>query len=685
MIKSRQWILEAWKTLQNSFEKSPLAFFGFSPLTYSTQVREIESQLHKFSRELFDWRYTIAVLTQDESNRLSAKTMRSELNMASRLESLDSSLESLLEDFNASGLFSRSFENIMLSVGRKLAFLEELMDFLEGIEAELPSFQSFFEWQRFWLELTEPTREIIMALIKSKAGNWDKTFNSWFYYHLLIETGSADFPESLPDFSAYVSLLEILRAQLPDQYRFIWGKEWNDLPKGKKRHFLQNRSTFNGISAFSTAWFNENFDLITTLNPLLLLSPAAAMEVLPDLTNQFDYVLVDNARFMDKGLLQLLPDLAAQQVLFYDGLPSGAIGEFPEITGGFQLSVCHRWPPGCMDVLANPTVQIAENAVRHFQVKLFQVDGRYDENEKTNDAEAAVVLKLLNDIEETPSRTLPKVVIVALTKEQRNLILSYIDRIKRAELPGAEKIRQLERNGLLVCHPADLVGIHAHVLLISFTFGPVNIKGDLPARLEVINSEEALLSLHLLTGRALSDVYAVNSIPEQILEPTEVFESNASNRGLQYLIHYLKYLKALSISDGEGQGMLVKNLSKPAFVAKQQLLSGSSEGGALYDWIANELGAFFPKECIHRDLRRAQFSFPLAVRMIENEESWVVILLDGFWSEEGFTDMEWEFERTRVFESYHFKPVLTFSIQWFLQPTQELGRLVAAIQKKSSE
>lgn len=672
LAKEKQYLINAWNELIRSFRKSPLIHEGFSTLREHQRIGDIQKSLKMFIGELMVWQTKLPGLTEQECSRLSAKTIKAELGFLPRLEKLEAKLQATLKDFNASDLFEEDSENLMLSVVRMLDFLEEGIASIEAIAAEMPFFDPFFDWQRFWLGLEDGAREIIQALIRSKAPDWEKSFNSWFFYHVLAKNSSADLPRETPDFASCVSRLDSLRDRFPEFLSQTWNRVGATIPKSEKKHLtsVRDKKQANEKETISAQWFDENFSAISSIVPVLLLSQSAAAELLPGLSKTFDLVLVDNAGFLDDGMLDLLAPVGKQQVHFFQ---SG------NRETSFKLNICHRWPPGFMDFLVDPVIRLSEDSIGEFKVVLQQTDGRYDENNRVNEAEAAQVLQILNEIEETPGRTLPRVVIAGFTKEQRNLLASYIDRIKLAELPGAEKIRQLERNGLQIVYPGDLPGVHADILLVSLTFGPVNIKGDLPEAIQELNDPNTLRELRLLSGRVGKELFIVNSIPEHLFDMNNLSQSKESGKGFAYLMHYLAYAKSLSCQDSEQQGEVVASLNRSFFAERQDPNIRRVGEGAMYERIAEFLKNHFPAERVIRNYRSGQFDFPLVLLGDSPAEKLQVVLLDGFWSPQPVTDMEWEFKQGKLMAAYKIKVVWTFAVNWFLQPEKAGEKLIEAL------
>ena len=677
ILATKKDMVREWGKLVQLVNESPMIHYGLAKIRPLKDISDIRRALESFSAALVQWKATLCRQAMEASSRLGTKTIQPEFQMSDRWQDLTQELSDFIGALNGSGLFTRNFEDVMLSLARKQAFLEEIIEFIEDIVAEMPNFDAFFDWHRFWLGLSDSARNIVQALIRLRSSNWEASYDSWFFYQALLGSAVADFPRQVPDLVTFQTYLEGLRKVYPMQIGRVWERIRTEEYKRTKRGFWGNREkNSKGINVVDGEWFNANFDPITSRVPVLLMGPDAAEKLLPGLRHKFDLVLVDDAAYVPKGLLELAKASGKQWVFFS---PVSPLSAMEQDRAAPQLSICHLWPPGCIDIFLDPHIQVSTEAISDFKVRFVQVGGRYDASTEVNEAEAAEVVQILNDIQETPQRTLPRVIIAALTKAQRNLIAAYIDRIKYRDLPGVEKIRQLERNGLLICTAGEMAGVDADVVLISGTYGPVSIKGDLPGVDSGAYSTTLLEDLQVLSGRIRKEVVVLNSIPEEILDPAYIGQQAFQDNGLIYLLHYFAYLRALDAMDSAAQGTVIASLRKLKGYAEPVNQPRQDREGVLYDRIAEGLALFFPKERIVRGYREAQFYFPLVVLGESAEDAKSVVLLDGFWAEGSSSNMEWELLRTRSISGYNFKVTATFSIHWLLEPDVECQRLAAAI------
>ena len=305
------------------------------------------------------------------------------------------------------------------------------------------------------------------------------------------------------------------------------------------------------------------------------------------------------------------------------------------------------------------------------------VEGRYNEENETNEAEAQHIIRVLNQIKKTPQRTFPTVGIACFSVGQRNLILDYLLEIKRKRQQGAEKIQQLERNGLGVFHVDDLVGQHFDILIISGTYGAVDLKGTLSSHIQRLEQPGGTKSLYLLMGRALKEVFIINSLPLDYLE--SCMEDHAKN-GSFLLTNFYAYAQAIQQTDPESQQKIVENVQK--WQASGQKAKSNS---FFLKEVARSLTPYLKSGRIEEQVSTAHLSFPLLIKPTNEDVPPLVLQPDGFFAQTPATDFFWEHQQWERLNQngYHYLPI--WSARWWKTPLQEARRLASTIIKHDDE
>ena len=129
-----------------------------------------------------------------------------------------------------------------------------------------------------------------------------------------------------------------------------------------------------------------------------------------------------------------------------------------------------------------------------------------------------------------------------MTIAQRNLIADYILKIKQKQDAGSEKIKQLERNGMLVTHISELSNLRSDILIFSSVYGPIDIQNTLPATLHE-QLDTADCQLYSVFHAATQKIFICNSIPWHTIERLAV--ENRSACAMQFA-QFLIYAKSLT-------------------------------------------------------------------------------------------------------------------------------------------
>ncbi|MEZ4952488.1 MAG: hypothetical protein R2825_02780 [Saprospiraceae bacterium] len=302
------------------------------------------------------------------------------------------------------------------------------------------------------------------------------------------------------------------------------------------------------------------------------------------------------------------------------------------------------------------------------------LEGRFHEMEGVNDFEAQHIIRLLNQIKQTPQRVFPTVGIVAFTIEQRNLISSYILKLKQQNVVGSEKIRQLERNGMGVYYVEELFGQHFDVLIVSCTFGAVNIKGKLTKKISLLNTPEGVSYLQLLINKPLQQLIILHSFSNEHLD---AFKGRQWDKGTWLLSHLigmseaaqqeneLKYLEELEII-GKKEPRKIKN---PNFVKE----------------VVNSLSAYIDESRCKLHVRWEDVLLPLVVTPISIDGKNIVVIPDGFFADTQYTSGVWEQAHINKLQKENFELIQIWSLNWMKDPAAESRKLASQIIKVNGQ
>ncbi len=681
MLELKEAIANARAAMEKAHKER--RFFEFN---FDTAERADE-QLAAFLKALERWRDSLPSVIQDELLRLSSKTALPELGMTDQVAELEMALDVLTEEMNESGLYQLPLENKRLTLSKRQRFMEEVMEQLEATRFSLKDFDVFYDWQRNWFQMPEASRRVLKALAKVRPTDWQAAFESWYLNNALNNAFQPALPSKEPALKEYAHQQRLLETLLIPQINDVWSEQ--------REQVLKRPTDRSRMAAYEACFGKNNAELckdkkleeifrlglpaIAKALPILLVTPRVAQAMLrAGGAGVFDLVCIEEGQRLSAREGEALSRLGKRVAVFSD--PSVTIpdkGDFAaqwRATAGVKtapLRICHRWRPGSLLPLAG-NMDWSDKALQECAVHYEQLDGRYIVESAINEEEAQQVIRLLNQVKETPQRTYPTVGIACFTFQQRDLISDYLLQIKRKDLPGAAKIKQMERNGLGVFHLSELHGLRFDILLVSGVFGISDVKGNLPEAADWLETAESHSMINLLQGCALRDLFLLNSIPKVDLS---MHLNRARKTGWSAWAHYCAYAEAFQAADTEAQEAIIDSY--------QHIYNDQNEDNSRFfaTEVACELVPYLGAERIQIHVREAHLFFPILIRPVRPGEPKICILPDGFHAQSPGTDLLWEYEQSRRLagQGYRFLPV--WSVKWWKNPKLEARKVASVILK----
>ncbi|MBK7869172.1 MAG: UvrD-helicase domain-containing protein [Saprospiraceae bacterium] len=690
VLEARDEVAGAYLELVKAFEKERYFDYQFSPSSEGKNIQKVSQNLASFEKALYNWRDGLPALVQEELSRLNAKNANEDLGLNDQIGELEYALDLLADELNETKLYAQPFENKTLTIPRSQKYLEEIIEQLETTRLALRDYDHFYDWQRNWLSLPDHATRLIRALIKVKPNDWLQAFESWYLNNVLTATAQDSLPTDDAAITDFVRSYHQLKKLLPNQISHRWQSVREDAFKAARKH---NRDNFNLLFGKKNQELAKDKSLrelltkslkeVTSVYPILLATPYAVENILALKAQHFDYVLFDESQYLQYEQAWKPLQMGKKAVIFGNcsELPAkdeSVILGWAKAQGApnVKLQTCHRWNPGNLLQLIH-SKNIDETAVGQFKITFEQLDGRYDETNGTNEEEAQHIIHLLNDIKPTEKRTFPTVGIACFTVAQRDLIASYLLKIKQKWSPGVEKIQQLERNGLGVFHIDELRGQHFDVLIVSATYGIVNAKGEIGKHTEALNTPTSTCSIRLLMTRALQELYIINSIPQSNLE---AWLDMPEQPGLFLFANYLAYNQALQKADANRQQSIAQRLQNWA-----QPTDETFGEKVFLEEIATTLHPYLGQDRIKIGVEEAQLRLPLLIEAVNSHQPGIVLQPNGFFADTPTTDFVWEDAQKELLIQHGFAYQPVWSVNWWKNPRQEARKLASAIIKTDSE
>lgn len=679
IMAAKENTIEQFERIQLVHNQHELFEFNFPSEKESRDIRKIKQSLEAFAEALENWRQQIPTRVQEEMNRLNHKTVAPQLGFKDQIEELEQSLERLVEQINETEILKNPLKNQMLTIPKRLRHLEAITDRIENIQFNLRDFQAFYSWQRHWLSISATGQKVVKALIKVKATQWEAAFNSWYVNNALLRAYSPLLPGETMDYAEVSQLLAEGPNRLVPRIKTYWqhhkAEQLKALKRKDKRLFYQLFSKKNlelSLEQDWKQWFQDSIAALTDVIPVLFTSVEVITHNLQPEKPIFDYILVDEAQELNPATLFFLQQLGHRVVLAAE-MPLlqtkpklwQYLQESAAITPALRTIIEER--PG--DVLQQRTTEETGQPALFYE----QVDGRFDENEKINEAEAQYVIHVLNQIQKTPQQTYPSTGIATFTVEQRNLILRYLHDIRRRDKQGAEKIKQLERNGLGVFHLSELHGQHFDIMIISTTFGAIDLQGNISKQIQEIDLPEGQKLLRILLSRARKQLFVANSIPKEKLH---TFCQQTENPGRFLLANAYAYYEAASQQQADEQAQVQAKL-QTVWPKPERALFGHT----FAEEVAEALRPYLQEGRIKTNIFGEPYHFPILIEPENERFEAIVIKLDGCWLHQAYPDFQREVQYDEEVKKCGYHTLSIWSNSWWKSPEEEVRKLASTIIK----
>jgi hypothetical protein len=688
MVIKKEEVGAAFEQLRKQFQEHRYFDFSFPEQYDRRDLPKIAELTAGFEEALQGWQKRIPSVVREEVRRLNARTIHSGLEYKSAVEELEHNLDAFLDHFNGVALYGQVARHEMLTIPKRQEYLEELIAQLEETQFSLRDFTDFYTWQKHWLSLSEPEQKVVRALCKIKPSNWMAAFDSWYLYHFLQARYSPSLLWEEETLSSLEQSAATLRKLIPDYLNHAWQQrkisalkklKSND-SKGYKTWFgKDNRKLSSDLDI--ALLFKEYLEPLTETLPVLLVSPQVANDVVQHANQSFDLILVDEAHHISKQQGYPLFEMAKHLVVMgdtkQDMTPDAEddLMEFCKSLGvpTYTLEYQHQeapedWLEFNQIAFNTPFKRLPSGRSAIGVTKVENVEGRYDEQLKINEAEARQIIDWLNLVEQTPAKTYPVVGIACATYEQRDLIAAQLLRVRQQKAPGYEKIQQMQLNGLGVYQFSELQGLHVDVLLISLCHGAVGASGQLTKELAFWNTTAGLNQLHVALTRARQRVFIAHSIPPGLYQ---ALASDPEHRGtciLSHLVTFGEYLQRGDQAAARGQLQVLKKVLR----YPEQLITPT----VFMEEVELALRPYFEPGCLQRNTKIAGVTLPLA---IQYNGRMFVPLFDGVFAPTELPSYEWEQTIKQYFDRHGIRSIPVLSAQWWKSPRMEARRLATVI------
>ncbi|MCC7197866.1 DUF559 domain-containing protein [Candidatus Peregrinibacteria bacterium] len=698
------------------------------PELTASLVKDIQ-EINKFNFEglkikKFEEYQTLSELKNDCNSSLeNAEQIKKSIKRLKNTSKQIESFEKKLSNIEKNGLYDFQLKNFVeLENFEKVTELYSILKTKIGkLEDNLDSYESFHNWQFFCSNKAKFELEIFSTLKIFPTENWKSIFIAWYYRGALLnfeantENGFHKSDSKLQQLSTVYSELEKQQIQ---QIKSVWGNN---------RNYQLSRINFNFNTLYNLRKNNagpknslrkiieKDFELFTSLFPVILTNPISANAILP----------------LEQGLFNIVVFDEASQLRISDTFTSLIRGQYKIIAGDE-----HQMPPSNYfqsnaelletdeeedeDVSnqADEQAVLAESesllqyasdlqninksyldfhyrskhpALIDFSNNAFYggnlvpfpaqevykpiefraINGRYET--RTNPEEVAEILKIIeNEIHPDHNGKYPSIGIATFNINQRNLITESLNAAAENSATFANKLQELRERGLFVKNLENIQGDEKDIIIISTTYG-IKPDGKFSQNFARLNRIEGYKLLNVLITRAKDKLYVCTSIPrEKYLAYQEIIRNEGNNKkGILYA--YLAYAEAVSNNDSNSAESILKTLKeqsfeKPRVISSSDGISESPFEEEVYDLLTDEFG----KENIIQQHKIGGFRLDFIIKTKSKD---IVLECDGkayHSSEEAYA---YDMYRQKELENMGFIVYRIWSTNWFQDKESEMQKL----------
>lgn len=602
---------------------------------------------------------------------------------------------------------------------------------LEVAYSHMDAYESFHSWKFFCSQLTDKEQKIINAFSEIDPVSWPDLFKGWYYRVSLLDFESKN-DNGFNKSDTKINQLTLLYRQLKEMELYKILHDWNSKRKEKFSSITYNFNTLYNLR--KNKKFNRknslrkiietDFDLFTTIFPIVLTNPVAANAILPLKQGMFDVVIFDEA----------------SQLRIADTFTSFIRGKYKIIAGDE-----HQMPPSNYFESAGSSLDVEEDDFEneedflaseeqavlaeaeslldygrnlknvsksyldyHYRskhpglidfsnyafyggnlvpfpaqevykpIEFRAVNGRYDS--RVNTDEVLEVLQILqNEIHSDHNGKYPSVGIATFNINQRNLITEAINQAMEEDDSFAQKMMELYESGLFVKNLENIQGDEKDVIIISTTYG-IKSDGKFSQNFARLNRIEGYKLLNVLVTRAKKKLYVCTSIPkESYLSYSQYLNAEGNNRrGILYA--YLAYAEAVSNHEVETAETILRSLREKSYEEPRSIQGHDGLSESVFEEeVYQELLDHFDKEQIHQQYKVGGFRLDF---LLEINDRHIVLECDGKAYHQSDEAHSYDMYRQKELEAMGYEVYRIWSTNWFQNKESEMQKLKMFVESK---
>lgn len=631
-------------------------------------VNDLEIEVHSLNKQVEEWRTNSFNLIQDEIKRFSKKHHLNSTSIAKLLPETEEKISAYFLSLKELNLYTESPKDYLLTYTKRLKQFNKL--FLENEEFldQLEHFETLYDWTRNWHLSASKERELIEALIETKAKNWDSAFNSW-YLNKFIERNLSE-EKTLNTTEVETASKQIFNffPLLLDEIGRIWSnklaKAYYALPKRDKKKLDLLPQANHATKALNE---NQFTDLFQQAFPLCFSSNLEYWDS-QDNALQFDRIIIIELAKVRASIAPALCSRSKSIIMFSRLVPNDPdsmayyLDQMPLVR---KLNLTGKYYNTCINLSQAQPHVLSRSFSR--KIELHTTQGIFDVSKQINEKEADTVIHLLNTIEiNKQTRIYTKTGILCFSKAQRNLLWSYVRTLAKRQDETGEKVRQLERNGLQIGCLDDLLGMDFERIIVSTTFSYLDNETLFVNPFEFTNPKSFLLGLNWCKYNKAKHIDLVYSS-----FPDDCIRELSHNPGALLLVNFLSAYKEMQENIPLGGSYYFKDFNENLDYANPLAVR-----------IQSLLRQFYPINQLRLDYELFGLEFPLAILPEDLNDKPNVLVFDRIISTESEVALVWDHYFLQKLKEEGFGVIHINTIDFWRKPEQSLNELMDTLKSK---
>jgi very-short-patch-repair endonuclease/DNA polymerase III delta prime subunit len=706
-------------------------YFVCELIPVKESLTEIEPQLLTLKDNLDRWYSGITEFVENDISLFHSGSLnKNAFAEAHMIESLELRLNALLEHINGLDYFAKQIEFPGLPLVSKLKVLYETTAIIESILEKIDCLYEYSKWRNDYIHKDASTQKITDELIAIGSSDWENDFEIWYYFNILL---AYENEIALRDDTLFRSLednFEKISKYQVDVIKEYWVSRQKQSAEGLEQkvginiNTLYNKARNNKFQKRNSLRkiINTDIELFTDYFPVALVNPSVCSSLFEMKEGLFDVVIFDEAsqlrtedvyaaklrgrhRIVSGDENQMPPSgyFASSQVLIDgseaeedDDVVKSANTGLAESESLLEFAIQRGYKETFLDIhyrSKHPDLIEFSNAafygsrlspmpadLEYKAIRYFNVNGVYDQDESVNREEAMKIAALIDELVITArGNENPSVGIATFNIFQRNYLLDLLNGKADRNSIFAEKLNILKNKPgepFFVKNLENIQGDERDIIIVSTTFGK-RADGSFLQNFGPINQEKGFRLLNVIITRAKHMMIVCTSIPEENIMEYPVMLGSFGNRGKGIFYAFLAYAAAIEKNDLKSKQALLSILRSN--LEKRSGYDNANKSTIFEEVVLKTLKEALPPTRVIPNYKVGGFKIDIAVLPEALKGRMIAVECDGANYHNSPEAYAWDIFRKKFLESFGFRFVRIWSVNWFNNPERELSKLLSFI------